>query len=70
MMDVIFLRNVPMYFEAETRRQILSRVHRVLRADGFLFLGSAETPRDLEGASEAVEVESYLSYKPKQLGKR
>jgi len=41
-MDVILIRNVLMYFGEETRRDVLERVHRLLRPDGYLFLGVAE----------------------------
>ncbi len=44
--DVIFLRNVMLYFSQETRRVLLSGVHRLLAPDGILFLGSAEQPVD------------------------
>jgi chemotaxis protein methyltransferase CheR len=41
-MDVILLRNVLMYFGEGTRAEVLERVHRLLRPDGYLFLGAAE----------------------------
>jgi chemotaxis protein methyltransferase CheR len=41
-MDVILIRNVLMYFGTETRLDVLERVHRLLRPDGYLFLGAAE----------------------------
>jgi len=41
-MDVILIRNVLMYFGTDTRAEVLERVHRVLRPDGYLFLGAAE----------------------------
>ena len=44
--DVIFLRNVMLYFSAETRRTLLENIHRVLEPDGILFLGSSEQPAD------------------------
>jgi chemotaxis protein methyltransferase CheR len=44
--DVIFLRNVMLYFAPETRRALLSEVHRLLAPDGVLFLGSTEQPAD------------------------
>ena len=44
--DVIFLRNVMLYFSAETRRTLLARTHRVLEPDGILFLGTSEQPAD------------------------
>ena len=64
--DVLFLRNVLIYFAAETRRQLLAQVRRVLRPDGFLFLGTAETPRDLDDAFKPVEAGHYLCYQPNQ----
>jgi len=45
--DVIFLRNVMLYFPMETRRALLSNVHQLLAADGVLFLGSSEQPPDI-----------------------
>jgi chemotaxis protein methyltransferase CheR len=44
--DVIFLRNVMLYFSQETRRKLLAHIHRLLAADGILFLGSSEQPAD------------------------
>jgi len=44
--DVIFLRNVMLYFSQETRKTLLAGVHRVLAPDGILFLGSSEQPAD------------------------
>jgi chemotaxis protein methyltransferase CheR len=44
--DVIFLRNVMLYFSQETRRTLLAGIHRVLAPDGILFLGSSEQPAD------------------------
>ncbi len=44
--DVVFLRNVMLYFSAETRKSLLARIHRVLEPDGILFLGASEQPAD------------------------
>ncbi|HEX3893586.1 MAG TPA: protein-glutamate O-methyltransferase CheR [Terracidiphilus sp.] len=44
--DVIFLRNVMLYFAQDTRRHLLASIHRLLAPDGVLFLGSAEQPAD------------------------
>ena len=44
--DIVFLRNVMLYFSAETRRALLARIHRVLEPDGILFLGTSEQPAD------------------------
>jgi len=40
--DLIFCRNVMIYFDNELRRRILGEMHRLLRDDGYLFVGSAE----------------------------
>ena len=44
--DVIFLRNVMLYFSQETRKTLLAGIHRLLAPDGILFLGSSEQPAD------------------------
>ena len=44
--DIIFLRNVMLYFSQETRKKLLAHIHRLLAGDGILFLGSSEQPAD------------------------
>jgi len=41
--DVVFVRNVMIYFDIPTRAALVERMRRVLRPDGLLFLGGAET---------------------------
>jgi chemotaxis protein methyltransferase CheR len=45
--DVIFCRNVLMYFSAEQARRVIARFARSLVPGGYLFLGHAETLRGL-----------------------
>lgn len=44
--DVIFLRNVMLYFSHDTRKALMANIYRVLAPDGILFLGSSEQPAD------------------------
>ena len=45
--DVVFCRNVMMYFSPEHARQLIARISNSLLPGGFLFLGHAETLRGL-----------------------
>ena len=60
--DVTFLRNVLIYFQVDTRRQILHRVRRVLRPGGYLVLGAAETTLDVD-AFERVPHDKATVYR-------
>jgi chemotaxis protein methyltransferase CheR len=50
--DVIFCRNVLIYFDQETKANIFRRLARVLEPDGYLLLGAAET---VVGLTEAFK---------------
>ena len=52
--DVIFCRNVLIYFDTETKRQVLARLAAQLAADGYLVLGASETTTGLSDAFAPV----------------
>jgi chemotaxis protein methyltransferase CheR len=54
-MDIVFLRNVMIYFDVETKKSILDRVTRLLRPSGYLLLGGAETTINLNNSFRRVE---------------
>jgi len=41
--DIMFYRNVSIYFDEETRKGIIERINMLLRPNGFMVMGSAET---------------------------
>lgn len=63
--DIIFLRNVMLYFSQETRKTLLAGVHRLLAPDGILFLGSSEQPAD-PSLWTAVLAGGTCYYRPKK----
>jgi chemotaxis protein methyltransferase CheR len=54
-MDLVLIRNVMIYFEVETKKAILGKLSRVLRPDGYLLLGGAETTFNLDDSYRRVE---------------
>ena len=61
-MDVVLMRNVLIYFGVETKKKILSKVRQLLKPDGFLFLGGAETTFNLDDAFERVQFDRTICY--------
>jgi chemotaxis protein methyltransferase CheR len=63
--DLVMLRNVLIYFDVPTKRDILGKVRRVLRGDGVLFLGGAETTLQIDENWERLQDGKAVFYKPK-----
>lgn len=62
-MDIIFLRNVLIYFNNETKQLILNKVQYSLKEDGYLFLGGGETTFYLDPRFEAISGKAGLFYR-------
>ncbi len=61
--DVIFLRNVLIYFDVATKRQVLQNAAKLLRPDGWLFLGAAETTIGIDDNYERVAAGRTSAYR-------
>ena len=61
--DVVFLRNVLIYFDVPTKKQILGKVRKILQPDGYLFLGGAETTLNIDDTFERIELDRAGCYR-------
>lgn len=64
-MDVVFLRNVLIYFSPETKKAILKKIRGTMAPHGVLFLGAAETTMGLDDAFVRVQVGNSVFYRLK-----
>jgi chemotaxis protein methyltransferase CheR len=65
-MDVVFMRNVLIYFNHEAKRKILSKIAPLLPSSGYLFLGSAETTLNIAEEFEPLPGVSAACYRLKR----
>jgi chemotaxis protein methyltransferase CheR len=63
--DVVFCRNVLIYFDQPTKAQVLERIAKLLPADGMLYLGGAETVLGVTDRFEPMPNERGI-YRPAQ----
>ena len=63
-LDVVLMRNVVSHFSPETRKEVLAKVGRVLKPDGYLLLGANETTIDVDDAYNLVPTEKVVFYQP------
>lgn len=66
--DIVFCRNVLIYFNAELKRDILQKIHTSLKPGGVLFLGSSEGVGQTAPLFNMVRCEPGIYYqaKPRQ----
>ena len=62
-MDLIFLRNVLIYFDIKNKRNVLFQVRKLLKPDGYLFLGGGETTVNIDDNFEYVKFEKAICYR-------
>jgi chemotaxis protein methyltransferase CheR len=54
-MDLVLIRNVMIYFDVEMKKTILGKLARLLKPDGYLILGGAETTINLNESYRRIE---------------
>lgn len=57
--DVIFLRNVMIYFNGDTKRQVVARVLGMLKPGGYFCIGHSESLNDISSAVQLVVPSIY-----------
>lgn len=62
-LDVIFCRNVMIYFDAPDQRRLAEKLARALRPGGYLFLGHAESLHGLSRAFRFLCVNNGVAYR-------
>lgn len=61
--DLVFCRNVTIYFDFQTTRQVIENFHNCLAEEGYLFLGHTETLWQITNRFERVEFPQTFIYK-------
>lgn len=64
--DLVFCRNVLIYFDVETKRKILNHIHSALTNDGLLALGGSETTYNISDDFETVPTTGTVFYAKKK----
>ncbi len=65
-LDLVMMRNVLIYFDVPTKKLILGKVRNLLKPDGYLFLGAAETTLNLDENFERMNFKQSGCYRLKQ----
>jgi len=60
--DIIFCRNVLIYFDNDTKKKILAEIQNALNPGGYLLLGGAENTLNLDLGLQRVEIGSAVLY--------
>jgi chemotaxis protein methyltransferase CheR len=65
-LDIIFCRNVMIYFDKEHQKRLIAGFHRVLLKTGYLFIGHSETLHSISDDFSYVKILDSPVYLPKR----
>lgn len=57
--DIIFCRNVIIYFDPETKERLMGKVHCHLKKDGYMFIGHSESLMNMKGDYKYIKTTIY-----------
>ncbi|MDX1747776.1 MAG: protein-glutamate O-methyltransferase CheR, partial [Halobacteriales archaeon] len=60
--DLVLMRNVLIYFETATKRDVLRRIRSVMAPDAYLFLGASETTINIDDEFEPIRIGKSTVY--------
>ena len=66
--DIVFLRNVLIYFDVLAKKKVLTSTRKILRDDGVLFLGGAETTSGVDDSFASVREGRTVYYRIRRSG--
>jgi chemotaxis protein methyltransferase CheR len=61
--DLVFIRNVMIYFDVDTKKTILKKIRACMLPHSYLFLGTAETTLNLDPAFASETVDKAAAYR-------
>jgi chemotaxis protein methyltransferase CheR len=60
--DIVFCRNVLIYFDTDTKKQILANIRSAMQRGGYVLLGAAETVLSLDDNFKRTELGKAILY--------
>ena len=61
--DIVWLRNVLIYFDMEMKKEIFQKVRNIMQPDGYLFLGGAETTMGIDDHFDRLRFNGTSCYR-------
>jgi len=64
--DIVFMRNVLIYFDLETKKRVFQKLRNAMAPDAHLFLGAAETVMNIAPDFAGVSAHGTTTYQLKK----